>query len=198
MKHILFGINYGSKLCGNTVIAILNINKIYFLHVDADTDADEFIVNATNHFKPDVVFLNAPLSLPARCCGKKGNDFHFRKADVAIKAISPMFLGGVAARAMELKARLEESKGTKVYETHTKTQACNYKLIEEGYKKDDANLIACRNTLKEKLSPQLFFDCQDIKTWEHLDAMLSLFSAMRFVMGHADTYGDTKEGLIYI
>ena len=198
MKHVLFGISYGSKLSGNTVIAILNINKIYFLDVEENTDADDFIYNAALHFKPNVVFLDAPLSLPARCCGKKGNDFHFRKADIQLKAISPMFLGGITARAMELKSRLESIGNIQVHETHTKAQACNYKLIEEGYKKSNQNLIACRNTLKEKLSTNLFFDCQDIKTWQHLDAFLALFGAMRFVMGRADTFGDAKEGLIYV
>jgi len=197
MKHVLFGISYGSKLSGNTVIAILNINKIYFLDVEENTDADDFIFNAAQHFKPDVVFLDAPLSLPARCCGKKGNDFHFRKADIQLKAISPMFLGGITARAMQLKSRLE-NESTKVYETHVKSQACNYKLIDLGYKKEDNHLISCRNTLKEKLSPSLFFDCQEIKTWQHLDAFLALFSAMRFVMGRADTFGNAKEGLIYV
>jgi len=197
MKHVLFGISYGSKLSGNTVIAILNINKIYFLDVEENTNADDFIFNAAQHFKPDVVFLDAPLSLPARCCGKKGNDFHFRKADIQLKAISPMFLGGITARAMQLKSRLE-NESTKVYETHVKSQACNYKLIDLGYKKEDNHLISCRNTLKEKLSPSLFFDCQEIKTWQHLDAFLALFSAMRFVMGRADTFGNAKEGLIYV
>ena len=197
MKNVLFGISYGSKLSGNTVIAILNVNKIHFLDIDENTDADEFIYNASRHFKPNVVFLDAPLSLPSRCCGKSGNDFHFRKADLDLKAISPMFIGGITARAMQLKSRIENNS-TKVYETHTKAQACNYKLIELGYKKEDQHLIACRNTLKEKLSPSLFFDCQDIKTWEHLDAFLSLFSAMRFVMGRADTFGDPEEGLIYV
>jgi len=197
MKHVLFGISYGSKLSGNTVIAILNINKIYFLDVEENTNADDFIFNAAQHFKPDVVFLDAPLSLPARCCGKKGNDFHFRKADIQLKAISPMFLGGITARAMQLKSRLE-NESTKVYETHVKSQACNYKLIDLGYKKEDNHLISCRNTLKEKLSPSLFFDCQEIKTWQHLDAFLALFSAMRFVMCRADTFGNAKEGLIYV
>ena len=74
----------------------------------------------------------------------------------------------------------------------------NYKLNEDGYKKADQNLTACRNTLKEKLNPSLFFDCQDIKTWQHLDALLALFGAMRFVMGRADTFGNVKEGLVYV
>lgn len=199
MMHNLFGIHYGSKLCGDTVIAILNVNKIYFLHVDENTDADEFIFNAAKHFKPDVIFVDAPLSIPGIYCGKLGREYHFREADKQLKAMSPMILGGLTARAMQLKARLEADIPTKVYETYPKRQACNYQLSEIGYKKErKSNLIACRNHLSEKLNANLFIDCQDISSWHHIDALLALFGAMRFVMGLAETFGDADEGLIYI
>ncbi len=198
MKHTLFGIDYGSKLSGNTVIAILNINKIYFLDVDENTDADEFIYNAAMHFKPDVVFIDAPLSLPGLYCGKNCTDYHFREADKQLKAMSPMFLGGLTARAMQLKARLEKEIPTKVYETYPKSQACNYQLLGMGYKKNKSDLAVCRNHLTGKLNANLFIDCQDIVSWNHLDALLALFGAMRFVMGLAETYGNPEEGLIYV
>jgi predicted nuclease with RNAse H fold len=198
MSHTLFGIDYGSKLSGNTVIAILKVNKIYFLEVDRNTDADEFIYNAAMHFKPDVIFIDAPLSLPGIYCGKPGADYHFRKADNDLCAMSPMFLGGLTARAMQLKGRIEDSCATKVYETFPRAQAKNYKLDERGYKKRKSNLIACRNTLQDNLSKKLFIDCRDIKTWHHIDALLALFGAMRFVMGQALPYGNDEEGLIYI
>lgn len=199
MRHILFGINYGSKLCGNTVLAILNGNKIYFMAVDEDIDADDFIYNAAKHFKPDNIFLNAPLSLPGIYCGKQCSEYHFREADKQLKALSPMFIGGVTARAMQLKARLETEIPTKVYETYPKQQACNYQLHDLGYKVDrKSNLAACRNHLTEKLNSNLFINCQDIKTWNHVDALLALFTAMRFVTGLAETFGDAEEGLIYV
>jgi predicted nuclease with RNAse H fold len=199
MKHILFGIDYGSKLSGNTVIAILHINKIYFLEVEKNVDADEFVLNAANHFKPDIIFLDAPLTLPGIYTGiKKCSDYHFREADRALNAMSPMFLGGLTARAMQLKANLEEQIKTKVFETYPRAQAKNYSLEEFGYKKTKQDLIICRNRLKEKLNTNLFIDCQDITTWHHLDAMLALFGAMRFVTGQALPYGNAREGLIYV
>ena len=198
MNHVLFGIDYGSKLSGNTVIAILNVNKVYFLDVDKNTDADEFIFNAAMHFKPDLVFLDAPLSLPKIYSGKGGCDYHFRKADKELKAMSPMFLGGLTARAMQLKDRLETEVQTKVYETYPKIQATNYALQNLGYQQRKSDLIVCRNHLREKLNPSLFIDCQDIKTWHHLDALLALYGAMRFVTGLALPYGDAEEGLIYV
>lgn len=198
MNHVLFGIDYGSKLSGNTVIAILNVNKIFFLEVEKNKDADEFIYNAALHFRPDIIFLDAPLSLPRIYSGKEGADYHFRKADRELNAMSPMFLGGLTARAIQLKARLEKAIPTKVFETYPKIQAANYQIAKLGYQQRKSDLIVCRNRLREKLSPKLLIDCQDIKTWHHLDALLALYGAMRFVMGLALPYGDEDEGIIYV
>lgn len=199
MSHTLFGIDYGSKLSGNTVISVLNANKIYFLDVQKGADADEFIYKAAKHFTPEIIFLDAPLSLPGRYTGKGTNsDYHFRLADKALSAMSPMFLGGLTARAIQLKDRLERDVATTVYETYPKAIAHNYALKDYGNKKRKSNLIACRNNLREKLNPKVLIDCQEIKTWHHLDALLALYGAMRFVMGQAITYGDEEEGMIYV
>ena len=43
-------------------------------------DADVFIYNAANHFKPEVIFMNAPLSIPGAFSKIKGcSDFHYRE-----------------------------------------------------------------------------------------------------------------------
>ncbi len=199
MSHVLFGIDYESKLCGNTVVSILQNNRIYFMHVDEDVDADAFIVNAANHFKPQFIFINAPLSLPGVYLQKEGFTNHqFRIADSELSSVSPMIIGGLTARAMELKQNLESIEGVKVYETCSKAQAKNYELCEIGYKKNKLALIGCRNHLNSKLSAKMFFNCQDVKTWHHLDSFLSLITAMRFTMGLALPYGDEKEGVIYV
>jgi hypothetical protein len=99
---------------------------------------------------------------------------------------------------MQLKHRLETEVKTKVYETYPKIQASNYALHDLGYQQRKSDLIVCRNRIREKLNPSLFIDCQDIKTWHHLDALLALYGAMRFVMGLALPYGDKEEGIIYV
>lgn len=199
MNHVLFGIDYGSKLSGNTVLAILDVNKIYFMAVDKNVDADLFIINAAKHFHPNIIFLDAPVSLPGIYASKPGcTDYHFREADKKLAAMSPMFLGGLTARAIQLKSQLEIELNTKVYETYPRAQARNYGLEDLGYKKNKLSLAVCRNRLKDKLNPKLFIDCQDIKTWHHLDALLALFGAMRFVTGQALPYGNSDEGLIYV
>jgi predicted nuclease with RNAse H fold len=198
MKHVLFGIDYGSKLSGNTVIAILDVNKIYFLSVEKNVDADQFIKNAARHFRPEFIFLDAPLSLPGLYSGLTGSDYHFRQADRELNAMSPMFIGGLTARAIQLKHELEQELPTKFYETYPRAQAKNFDLEKLGYKGSKSELLTCRNTLRDQLNRSLFIDCQDIKTWHHLDALLALFTAMKFVSGQALPFGNPKEGLIYV
>lgn len=199
MSHLMFGIAYGSKLSGNTVISIMKNNKIYFLDVDENVDCDEFILNAARHFKPEIVYINAPLSVPAVYkCVNGFKDHQFRKADKELCSISPMIIGGVTARAIELKEKLEAELETKVYETCSKSQAKNYCLDQHGYKKNGLHLVSCRNHIGAQLSKKVMFDCTDVKTWNHLDAFLSLITAMRFVMGMANSHGDPDEGLIYV
>lgn len=199
MNHTLFGIDYGSKLSGNTVISILKNTKIYFLDVDENVDADQFILNAARHFEPDVITLNAPLSLPGVYCQTDGCSNHqFRKADEELCTVSPMVIGGLTARAIELKAQIEKELPTKVFETCSKAQAKNYDLCNLGYKKNKMGLLTCRNVLSSKLNPNIMFNCMDIKSWNHIDAFLALISSMRIVTGHALPFGDEKEGLVYV
>lgn len=198
MSKVMFGIDFGSKLAGTTVISIFRQNKIYFLDVDEGVDADEFILNAAGHFKPGIVFIDAPLSLPGKYCRIPGcDDYMFRKADCELKAMSPMFLGGLTARAIRLKDRMEES-GIRVVETYPKILAMKYDLNNIGYKSNSLHLNACRSKLQDVIHPRIFMDCKDISSWHHLDALLALMSAMNYEMGCADIYGDEREGVIVI
>lgn len=199
MANTMFGINFSSKLSGNTVICLLSKNKIFFIDVDEDVDADIFIYNAAKHFQPEIIFLNAPLSIPGvfrsvnSCC-----DHQYRQADKEICGISPMIIGGVTARAMELKQKLESEFNTKVYETSSKAQAENYGLLTKGFKCGRKELLECRFEITSHLDKNLMINCQDIKSWDHLNALLSLITAIRFVNGEAHTHGISEEGVIYV
>lgn len=198
MSKVMFGIDFGSKLAGTTVISIFKQNKIYFMDVEEGVDADEFILNAARHFKPDVVFIDAPLSLPGKYRDLPGcDDYMFRRADKELKAMSPMFLGGLTARAMKIKDTLTE-EGMSVTETYPKIMALNYELQDIGYKANTLHLNACRSRLQDALNPNIFMDCQDIKTWHHLDSLLALMSAMNYEMGTSVTYGDEREGCVIV
>lgn len=195
---IVFGIDYGSKLSGNTVIAILKDTQIFFMDIDPKVDADKFILNAVDHFQPELVFIDAPLSLPgvyrqiSDC-----KDFHFRTADRETKAMSPMFLGGLAARAMELKQRLEDQK-IEVKETYPRLMANRFDLKYIGYKTNKNALKECALQIKKCLKEPLRFTSSEVRTWHHLDALLALMSALSYKCGDFTTYGDPREGLIYV
>lgn len=198
MSKVLFGIDFGSKLAGTTVISIYKQNKIYFMDVDEGVDADQFILNAAEHFKPDIVFIDAPLSLPGKLLGIEGcEDYMFRKADLELKAMSPMFLGGMTARAMRIKDSLA-AQGAVVQETYPKILAHKYELMNLGYKANSRHINACRSKLQDALNPNIIMDCSDIKSWHHLDSLLALIAAMNFDMGESVTYGDEREGCIFV
>jgi len=193
-----FGIDYGSKLTGNTVIAIFQDDHILFMDIDKGVDADNFILNAADHFKPELIFIDAPLSLPGVYRELNGKDnYHFREADIELKAMSPMFLGGLAARAIELKSHLEE-KGCEVYETYPRIMAERFKLKALGYKGSLTGLKSCVKEVGSKINSDISFDATDITTWHHLDALLALMSAMKHDLGQSQRFGDIREGQILI
>jgi predicted nuclease with RNAse H fold len=195
---VIFGIDYGSKLSGQTVIAGFRKNEIFFLDVGQKVDADLFIKNAVEHFKPALVFLDAPLSFPGVYYNLQGfSDYHFRRADRETQAMSPMFLGGLAARAMELRAILK-SQDIEVKETYPKIMAQRFKLKDFGYKSSKSALKECALRLKECIKDPLHFDASDIKTWHHLDALLALMSALSYRCGDFSTFGDAQEGQIFV
>ncbi len=197
MKTV-FGIDYGSKLSGNTVIAIFKENRIFFMDVDRKVDADQFIRNAVEHFNPELVFIDAPLSLPGVYQHCEGfSDYHFRIADRETQAMSPMFLGGLAARAMQLSSWMRE-QSIDVKETYPKLMANRFELVKHGYKTNRGSLQDCTLKIKNCLREPLQFKCGDVLTWHHLDALLALMSAMSYDCGDYTTYGDPCEGLIYV
>ncbi len=194
----LFGIDYGSKLTGNTVIAIFKDNEVLFMDVDKGVDADGFILNAADYFSPAEIFIDAPLSLPGVYCGIAGcNNYHFREADLELKAMSPMFLGGLAARAMELKQQLEK-KEIQVYETYPRILAQQFSLRSKGYKGSTLGLKDCRKIVCERFNSEIKLDPNDVTSWHHLDALLALMSALNHTQGRTESYGQEAEGLIYI
>lgn len=198
MQSLVFGIDYGSKLTGNTVIAVFNEGSIFFLDMKQGTDADLFIYNAAEHYRPKKIFIDAPLSLPGVYSRLQGfKDYHFRRADRELKAMSPMFLGGLAARAIELKTKLE-SLGIEVFETYPKIIANRLNLKECDYKGSLHSLDECRFKVLDILPQSIDIDGDDIITWHHLDALLALISAINSLQGKSEVFGHQQEGLIYI
>lgn len=96
------GIDYGSKLAGTTVLCWEQDGQLHYQQSEKKKDADQWLIQLIQELSPPEVFIDAPLSLPAAYHGK-GEDFFYRDCDRELRAMSPMFLGGLTARAMKLR-----------------------------------------------------------------------------------------------
>lgn len=181
------GIDYGSKKAGTTAICYLLKDKLYVEISEKNKDADKFTASIIGKIKPELVFIDAPLTLPGAYY-KKGTNYHFRKCDVELKAMSPMFLGGLTARAIQLS---NEFKTVEFYETYPKHLVKIFEISEFYKKYLDKFIASLQVYLKLKIISEL-------KTWHHVDAVLAWFSGYRFINKLANFYGDKNEGVIIV
>lgn len=101
LTHI--GIDFGARTAGTTAVCYLHHGLFRFRHSVKDGDGDAWLESTITELRPKAIYIDAPLSLPAAYTGR-GDDFFFRAADLQAKGMSPMFLGGLTARAMRLAA----------------------------------------------------------------------------------------------
>ncbi len=187
MKVDVCGIDYGSKLAGTTSISYLKDGKVELIRSEKKSDADKMIISFCKEFEPELVALDAPLSLPGiytqipNC-----EDYFYRKSDKELQAMSPMFLGGLTARAMKLKSQICSI----VIESYPAKRASELELSRFDYKKKNADYEGMLNVLD--------FDLKDeIRSSHDFDALLCLEIAIRYSKGQASYSGDENEGLIY-
>jgi len=188
------GIDYGSKLAGTTVLAIFdtNTNRILLQQSSKKQDADAFVLSVLRKYPADIVGIDAPLSLPGVYRGLEGNDdFHYRSADRRAKAMSPMFLGGLTARAMKLASEIDK----KTIEAYPKLGAQRHQLLEHGYNGDKEAIKPCLMALAQRT--QLPIKELSVENWHQFDALLALEITWRYHNNLADHYGDAKEGMLY-
>lgn len=185
MSEIIhIGIDYGAKKAGTTAICFLSNNQLKVLISDKGKDADLFLKNTINEINPDYVFIDAPLSLP-RAYYEGNGDFHYRKCDKDLKAMSPMFLGGLTARAISIKNELNKFE---FYETYPKQLA--HIIDKNNYK----------NNLEEFTSSIINYSNYEIMVenlnWHKVDSILAWLSGYRFINKKAIEVGDENEGII--
>jgi predicted nuclease with RNAse H fold len=197
MNPSIIGIDYGSKLAGTTVIAYQNKkNIVQFLISENKKDADIFLINAVTKLQPKYIFFDAPLSLPGvYTMPNEYDDYFYRAGDRLLKAMSPMFLGGLTARAMRLK-RTFVQQNIEVFETYPAIHAQRFQLKNLNYKKKLQYLPDVIQAL-QKLLP-FPFNNQQITSWHHVDALLAFYSAYRFLNGEIEQFGAEKEGSIWV
>lgn len=196
-QAMIAGIDFGSKMAGTTAVCIGSIEGEVLDLVQSDKKkcADEFILKHTRRYPVSAIFLDAPLSLPGVYLSLNGcKDYFYRKADKELKAMSPMFLGGLTARAMSLKAELSLN-GLMIYEAYPGGLARVAGLKDKGYKAEKDSIPVCFQILKGHL-PGLKAPCPE--NWHQFDALLAYATGIRFYRREALVFGDEMEGKIWI
>ncbi|MEM9419199.1 MAG: DUF429 domain-containing protein [Planctomycetota bacterium] len=192
-----FAIDLGSKLAGTTVVVQgdLEMNSPLSFHASAKKqDADAMIVSLLTPPPAATVYLDAPLSLPGVYRQLDGfDDFHLRRGDRELAAMSPMFLGGLTARAMRLAANHPHCVWHEVYPA---AQAKRIELPKDQYKKSTDALPAMAEELASKI--QSPFDPEAVTSWHHFDALLAWLTAERHALGQATSHGHPAEGVIIV
>lgn len=190
------GIDYGSKTAGTTVICYGNRpDKLQLFSTIKKQDADLFLLNMVRNLKPEFVCIDAPLSLPGIYTNKRYKDYFYREVDKEMGAMSPMFLGGLTARAIKLKNELE-LLGIDVYESYPAALVKHFEL-SDSYNKKMPELIPqflaiLHHAFKIKIDPKFCLN------WHYVDSILCWVTAYRMGKKQHLTFGDEREGLIYL
>lgn len=196
LKKTIVGIDYGSKYAGTTVICYNSVHRVRFIASAVNADADAFLLTELEYLQPDVIMIDAPLSLPGvYWLGNGYRDHFFRSCDRELQAMSPMFLGGLTARAMSLHKTMN-GMGSRMLETYPRKLAEILDLPLTHYKSKKANLPVVVdhliNTLGVRINPE------QISSWHHLDALLAFLSGLRHLDQKSTVYGDPDEGVIVV
>jgi len=187
----IIGIDFGAKKSGNTALALQDGGSLKLFQSAPKQDSDAFILEHLKGLKPGLIGIDAPLSLPGVYRGISGcSDYHYRAADREVRAMSPMFLGGLTARAMSLTQTLRTS-GWEVIETYPAMQARRLKLDSHSYKKNNDALAHCATRVQRELNHPI-----TPQNWHQLDALLAYIGAYRFRAGKHKTIGNHPEGVI--
>ena len=190
------GIDYGNRYSGTTVICYNSFHKVQFLESSKNSDADAFILNEALHLKPDLTMIDAPLSLPGiYVLGNGYKDRFFRVCDRELKAMSPMFIGGLMARAMSVKEEFMKRRMT-VVETYPRKLVELMKLPLDLYKNSNKDLPLFIEFLKFAIG--LNINTNQITSWHRLDALLAFLSGLRYFNNETKRFGKKEEGLVYV
>ena len=188
-----FGIDYGSKLAGTTVITYNDGKVLRQRSSQKNKDADRFVIETIKALDPESVFLDAPLSLPNAFFGR-GEDYFYREADKKLKAMSPMFLGGLTARAMKLRSEILKSE-IKVFETYPGALVRSIPALSDVYekkaKKPSAELLEMVASLLGE-----YKIAEELMNMHQIDSILAWFSGFRYHNENAEIVGNKEEGII--
>jgi predicted nuclease with RNAse H fold len=192
--NTLAGIDFGAKLAGTTAITSIQHSKFIIQQCKKGKDADAWLLEEIRKLKTMTVFIDAPLSLPAAYMDTRSNEFFYRDADKRLNAMSPMFLGGLTARAMKLKRTLN-AQNISVIETYPAALVRELLPNTRFYKNE---LDKFRKELHNKLKVHGLPRVPRFSTFHEADSMLAWISGYRHLTHQSRQYGTTEEGLIFI
>jgi len=197
MHLTIAAIDYGSKLAGTTAVALWpGQGMVQLSQSSKKEDADQFLERTLSEFRPAILAWDAPLSLPGVYRDLPGcPDYFYRAGDRAIQAMSPMFLGGLTARAMRLRATLG-LPGTEIIEAYPGGLARQLELPKELYKQNKTAPAELLPLIRAAYPPEILLPTPE--NWHQFDALLALLTGWRFAKGTAISYGDPAEGLIWV
>jgi predicted nuclease with RNAse H fold len=190
---IVIGIDLAGSEKRNTGICVLNENldaKCFVVH------KDEEILDLIEKFKPNLIAIDAPLSLPK---GRKSLDrrekIHFRECDKKLFELGikffPITLGPMrmlTKRGIKLRKILEK-KGYKVIEVYPGATQDILKIARKN-----VSLKKLRKGL-EKLGIKI--EKREL-THDELDAITAAFTGYLHLKGMSLSLGNEKEGVIIV
>lgn len=187
---MIAGIDYGSKFAGTTAICYNQTASLYVIQSQKKQDADHFIRAWVSDHNPELIMLDAPLSLPLAYSDPSGSsDYHYRVCDRELKAMSPMFLGGLTARAMKLKSQLIDKKVLETYPKQVLT--LRYPHSVASYKQDIMQVV---DDIIASIPYQLH---HPLTSWHQVDSLLAWISGYQYANDNMRCSGNPDEGLIY-
>lgn len=189
---MIVGIDYGSNLAGTTVVCFGNyMGQLHIERSAKKINTDQWLIKLLDKISPKLIGIDAPLSIPLALKQKnpKSNqNFFFRQCDIETKAMSPMFLGGLTARAIALKSKAPSAQWIEVYPARLVAE-----LKLKHYKKDISKCMA-----ELTAHYQITINPSDLTDWHALDSVLAYLSAFRFSINKHITFGGPSEGLIVV
>ncbi|MFZ9700257.1 MAG: hypothetical protein ACO3AF_04145 [Flavobacteriales bacterium] len=193
-KPLCVGIDFGAKLAGTTAVCMGHAGgQLELMATKKGQDADRFLEQTLRLNGPVLICIDAPLSLPmAYVKPMESPDFFYRQADREAKAMSPLFLGGLTARACKLAHRWRQQKWT-VIEGYPGGLVQDMKPGIE-YKKDKSGLVP----FMQHISQEIKQDLPNVESWHEVDAILAWWIACKYVEGKARGIGNQEEGKLWI
>ena len=191
---MIWGVDFGAKLSGNTALATFDGKRVRLFQAQRSADAGRWLDRLYLEMAPGLIGIDAPLSLPPGYF-HPGQDLHFRHADRILGAMSPMFIGGLTARAIEWSTRLS-SECIEVYPSALADQ------LFPGSRRRRKSEIEW--FFLEVLHPAIIAQegtgvhIEMPGSIHQLDAMLALLTALRYMNGTAQSFGKEKEGMIWV